>query len=74
MLLEQVIQISENESSRYTDNIFVERLWRSIKYKEMYLTGLSDGTGYREILHSCNVPIAVGPQLLGFVAQWPIRV
>ena len=24
---------------RYMDNIFVERLWRSLKYEEVYLKG-----------------------------------
>jgi putative transposase len=36
-LLEQGIQISMDGKGRYTDNIFVERLWRSIKYEEVYL-------------------------------------
>ena len=29
---------------RYLDNIFVERLWRSIKYEEVYLKAYKDGT------------------------------
>ena len=37
MLLEQGIQVSMDGKGRYTDNIFVERLWRSIKYEEVYL-------------------------------------
>ena len=37
ILLEQGIQISMDGKGRYTDNIFVERLWRSIKYEEVYL-------------------------------------
>ena len=35
ILLEQGIQISMDGKGRYTDNIFVERLWRSIKYEEV---------------------------------------
>ena len=35
ILLEQGIQISMDVKGRYTDNIFVERLWRSIKYEEV---------------------------------------
>ena len=29
---------------RYLDNIIVERLWRSIKYEEVYLKACKDGT------------------------------
>ena len=37
MLLENGIQISMDGKGRYLDNIFVERLWRTIKYEEVYL-------------------------------------
>jgi putative transposase len=37
LLLEQGIQISMDGKGRYLDNIFVERLWRTIKYEEVYL-------------------------------------
>ena len=36
-LQERGIQISMDGKGRYLDNIFVERLWRSIKYEEVYL-------------------------------------
>ena len=36
-LLENDIQISMDGKGRYLDNIFVERLWRSVKYEEVYL-------------------------------------
>ena len=35
LLLEQGIQISMDGKGRYLDNIFVERLWRSLKYEEV---------------------------------------
>ena len=28
---------------RYADNIFVERLWRTVKYEEVYLKAYTDG-------------------------------
>ena len=28
---------------RYSDNIFVERLWRTVKYEEVYLKAYTDG-------------------------------
>ncbi|SHJ31925.1 Integrase core domain-containing protein [Desulfofundulus thermosubterraneus DSM 16057] len=31
------VQISMDGKGRVTDNIFVERLWRSLKYEEVYL-------------------------------------
>ncbi len=31
------IKISMDGKGRWVDNIFVERLWRSVKYKEVYL-------------------------------------
>lgn len=47
MLLEQGIQISMDGKGRYTDNIFVERLWRSIKYEEVYLKAYQSGSEAR---------------------------
>jgi putative transposase len=35
MLLEDGVRISMGGKGRYTDNIFVERLWRSVKYQEV---------------------------------------
>lgn len=31
------IQISMGGKGRWVDNVFVERLWRSLKYEEVYL-------------------------------------
>jgi len=36
-LLEREIKISMDGRGRCMDNIFVERLWRSLKYQEVYL-------------------------------------
>ena len=36
-LEERGIRVSMDGKGRYLDNIFVERLWRSIKYEEVYL-------------------------------------
>jgi putative transposase len=37
VLLERGIKVSTDGRGRYIDNIFVERLWRSLKYEEVYL-------------------------------------
>ena len=42
-LLAQGIQVSLDGKGRYTDNIFVERLWRSVKHEEVYLKAYSGG-------------------------------
>ena len=39
------IQISMDGKGRWLDNVFIERLWRSVKYEEVYLkayTGVAD--------------------------------
>jgi len=37
VLLRQKIRISMDGKGRWLDNVFVERLWRSLKYEEIYL-------------------------------------
>ena len=38
-LLKHGIQVSMDGKGRFMDNVFVERLWRSVKYEEVYLKG-----------------------------------
>ena len=47
LLLERGIKISMDGKGRYLDNIFVERLWRSVKYEEVYLKAYSNGSEAR---------------------------
>lgn len=42
-LLSNNIQISMDGKGRCLDNIFVERLWRSVKYEYVYLNSIKDG-------------------------------
>ena len=37
------IKISMDGRGRWMDNVFIERLWRSLKYEEIYLKGYADG-------------------------------
>ncbi len=37
------VKISMDGKGRYSDNIFVERLWRTVKYEEVYLKAYSNG-------------------------------
>jgi putative transposase len=43
LLAQQGIQISMDGRRRAVDNIFIERLWRSVKYEEVYLKDYQDG-------------------------------
>ena len=48
MLLAQGVQVSMDGRGRCMDNVFVERLWRSIKYEEVYLKAYENGTEARK--------------------------
>ena len=43
VLLRNGIKISMDGRGRATDNIFIERLWRSVKYENIYLHAYEDG-------------------------------
>ena len=42
-LTEADVKISMDGRGRYLDNIFIERLWRSLKQEAVYLHELQDG-------------------------------
>ena len=47
-LLEQHgVRISMDGKGSYNDNLFIERLWRSVKYEEVYLKAYQDGRAAR---------------------------
>ena len=50
MLLEHGVRISMDGKGRYADNIFVERLWRTVKYEEVYLKAYANSTEARREL------------------------
>jgi putative transposase len=37
LLIDNAVQISMDGKGSWRDNVFVERLWRSVKYEEVYL-------------------------------------
>jgi putative transposase len=51
-LKEHGIAISMDGKGRWIDNVFVERLWRSVKYEEVYLRGYESLTEARHALSS----------------------
>ena len=42
------IKISMDGKGRWIDNVFIERLWRSLKHEEVYLHAYDDGRAARE--------------------------
>ncbi len=50
MLAGAGIAISMDGKGRWIDNVFIERLWRSVKYEEVYLRGYANGTEARQSL------------------------
>jgi len=47
VLLESGITISMDGKGAWRDNVFVERLWRSVKYEEVYLKAYDTVSGAR---------------------------
>ena len=43
LLEREGVRVSMDGKGRYSDNIFVERLWRTVKYEEVYLKAYSGG-------------------------------
>ena len=49
-LTEADIKISMDGRGRYLDNIFIERLWRSLKQEAVYLHELQDGFQAKRVI------------------------
>ena len=52
MLKENEIQVSMDGKGRAIDNIFIERLWRTVKYEHIYLHVYGDGLSLYKGLHN----------------------
>ena len=50
VLQDHGVKISMDGKGRYSDNIFVERLWRTVKYEEVYLKAYTTATDARREL------------------------
>lgn len=46
------VRISIDGRGRYLDNIFIERLWRSLKQEAIYLEQINDGFQARKVVKS----------------------
>jgi len=47
-LIEHRVAISMDGRGRALDNVFIERLWRSVKYEDIYLKDYSNGADVSE--------------------------
>jgi len=47
LLKQHGVRISMDGKGSYNDNLFIERLWRSVKYEEVYLKAYRDGRDAR---------------------------
>ena len=69
MLLSKEVAISMDGRGRVFDNIFTERLWRSVKYEEVYIKTIRFAEmlvrGWRHIFHF----ITIG----GIIKHWNIK-
>ena len=72
------IAISMDGRGRWMDNVFIERVWRSLKYEEVHLKGYADGrearAGIGEWMIFYNIPCLSGlpihpPVLVFFYEQ-----
>lgn len=52
VLIDNDIKISMDGKGRWVDNVFVERLWRSVKYEEVYLKAYDSVAEARQSLGS----------------------
>lgn len=52
ILEDQKIKISMDGKGRALDNVFVERLWRSVKYEDIYIKGYQTGLEVKEGLNN----------------------
>jgi putative transposase len=50
ILTKSDIKISMDGRGRYLDNIFIERLWRSLKQEAVYLHEITDGFQAKQII------------------------
>jgi putative transposase len=52
LLQKHGVRISMDGKGSYNDNLFIERLWRTVKYEEVYLKTYRDGSEARQSLDS----------------------
>ena len=67
------IQISMDGKGAWRDNVFVERLWRTIKYEEVYLRAYDSVSAARERLRRYLMFTTAGDPIHRWTGRRPIR-
>ena len=65
------VAISMDGKGRALDNVFIERLWRSVKYEEVYLKDYADGFGKPKRVCRVTLSSIVSD---GSISRWIIRL
>ena len=55
VLIEADVRISMDGRGRWMDNVFIERVWRSLKYEDVYLKGYGDGREAKAGISDCII-------------------
>ena len=66
MLQQHGVKISHDGKGRYQDNIFMERLWRTVKYEEVYLKAYAGAAEARGELG----PTSTSTMTRGVIKPW----
>jgi len=62
LLQQRGVRVSMDGKGRYSDNLFIERLWRTVKYEEVYLKAYQNGRDAR---------VGIGDYFLFYNAERP---
>ena len=65
------IQISMDGKGCWRDNVFVERLWRSVKYEEVYLHGYDTVSSARQFYAGTLISITAGAHIRPLTGKHP---
>ena len=73
MLTKHDIAISMDGKGAWRDNVFVERLWRSVKYEEVYLKAYDSVSDARASIGATCTSIMADAHIRALTTRHPIR-
>ena len=73
VLIDNGIAISMDGKGAWRDNVFVERLWRSVKYEEIYLRAYDTVAEARESLAGISASTIAADHIRALTGKHPIR-
>ena len=73
VLMRAGVRISMDGRGRWMDNVFIERVWRSLKYEDVYLKGYADGREAKTsmAIGSFSTTSAAFIRRLAIACRWP---